>query len=185
MAVNIYQAQREQVSRIGLSELRGYTDLVVPAYTILAALLTDQGRLSEANQVLDMLKEDEQFDFIRRAATADPRKTKIGYTGTEKVWLDRYRQIADRLGALGKEEQALQKQAKLGLTPEQQQRQKALAADLQVAQAAFMAFVGEMRDSFAQQGPARKVEVEEVSAQALRDTQGLLKGLGDDTALLQ
>ena len=185
MAVNIYQAQREQVSRIGLSELRGYTDLVVPAYTILAALLTDQGRLSEANQVLDMLKEDEQFDFIRRAATADPRKTKISYTGTEKVWLDRYRQIADRLGALGREEQALQKQAKLGLTPEQQQRQKALAADLQVAQAAFMAFVGEMRDSFAQQGPARKVEVEEVSAQALRDTQGLLKGLGDDTALLQ
>ena len=185
LAVNAHQSQRETVSRIGTIELRNYTESVVGAYKALSDALTDQGRLAEAQQVLDMLKEDEQFDFIRRATTADPRKTKIGYTGTEKVWLDRYRQIADRLGALGKEEQALQKQAKLGLTPEQQQRQKALAADLQVAQAAFMAFVGEMRDSFAQQGPARKVEVEEVSAQALRDTQGLLKGLGDDTALLQ
>ena len=185
LAINAYQTQRGRVSSIGAVELSSYTESVIGNYKALSDALTDQGRLAEAQQVLDMLKEDEQFDFIRRATTADPRKTKIGYTGTEKVWLDRYRQIADRLGALGKEEQALQKQAKLGLTPEQQQRQKALAADLQVAQAAFMAFVGEMRDSFAQQGPARKVEVEEVSAQALRDTQGLLKGLGDDTALLQ
>lgn len=42
-----------------------------------------------------------------------------------------------------------------------------------------------MREGFAQAGQARKVEVEEVSAQAMRETQGLLKGLGDDVALLQ
>ena len=185
LAINAYQTQRGRVSSIGAAELSSYTESVFGAYKALSDVLTDQGRFAEAQQVLDMLKEDEQFDFIRRAASADPRKTKMGVTGTEKVWMDRYRQIADRLGALGKEEQVLQKQAKLGLTPEEQQRQKALAADLQVAQAAFMSFVGEMRDSFVQQGLARKVEVEEVSAQALRETQGLLKGLGDDTALLQ
>ena len=185
LAVNTYQSQRERVARLGTTALSRYTESVFYAYQALAEVLTDQGRLAEAQQVLDMLKEGEQFDFIRRASSADPRKTKIAYNPTEKVWLARYRQIADRLGALGKEQQALHKQAKLGLTAEQQQRKAALAADLQVAQAAFLSFVGEMRHSFAQQGPARQVEVEEISAQTLRDTQGLLKSLGDETALLQ
>ena len=185
LAVNAYQNQRETISRIGAAELRSYTGFVGIAYQDLSDALTQQGRLAEAQLVLDMLKEDEQFDFIRRAATADPRKTKIAYTSTEQAWLGRYRQIADRLGALGREELELQKQAKLGLSPEQKQRQAALAGDLKVAQAAFEAFLGPMREGFAQAGQARKVEVEEVSAQAMRETQGLLKGLGDDVALLQ
>jgi CHAT domain-containing protein/tetratricopeptide (TPR) repeat protein len=185
LAVNAYQNQRETVSRIGSAELRSYTDSVFGVYQDLSDALTHQGRLAEAQLVLDMLKEDEQFDFIRRAVTADPRKTTIAYTSTEQAWLGRYRQIADRLGALGKEELALQKQEKLGLSPQQKQRQAALAGDLKVAQAAFEAFLGQMREGFAQAGQARKVEVEEVSAQAMRETQGLLKGLGDDVALQQ
>jgi CHAT domain-containing protein len=185
LSVNAYQNQRETISRIGAAELRSYTGTVLGTYQGLSDALTHQGRLAEAQLVLDMLKEDEQFDFIRRAATADPRKTKIAYTSTEQAWLGRYRQIADRLGALGREELALQKQAKLGLSPEQKQRQEALAGDLKVAQAAFEAFLGQMREGFAQAGQARKIEVEEVSAQAMRETQGLLKGLGDDVALLQ
>ncbi len=184
-AVNVYQSIRERVSEIGSSELHSYTNSVTSTYQKLASVLTDQGRLAEAQQVLDMLKEDEQFDFIRRAAAADPRKTKIGYTSSEQFWLGRYRQIADQLGRLGAEQRELEKQAKLGLTPVQKSRQQALAADLKVAQEAFEAFLGQMREGFAQAGQARKIEVEEVSAQAMRETQSLLKGLGDDAALLQ
>ncbi len=184
-AINSLQMQRELVSRIGSSELKSYSDTLTFWYQLLADKLVDQGRLSEAQRVLDMLKEDEQFDFIRRAAAADPRKTKIGYTSSEQLWLGRYRQIADQLGRLGAEQRELEKQAKLGLTPAQKSRQQALEADLKVAQAAFEAFLGQMREGFAQAGPARKIEVEEVSAQAMRETQGLLKGLGDDVALLQ
>lgn len=135
--------------------------------------------------VLDMLKEDEQFDFIRRAATADPRRTKIGYNGTEQAWMTRYRQIADRLAALGAEERALEKQAKLGLTLEQKQRQQALAADLQTARMAFESFLAEMQTSFASKGPVRAAEIVETSVEALRELQGLLRGLGDNVALVQ
>jgi len=184
-AVNTYQAQRERVSNIGTDELKSYTKSVESSYSDLASILTDQGRLDEAQLVLDMLKEDEQFEFVRRSASADPRRSRMGYNATEQVWVNRYRQVADRLAALGAEEVALQKQAKLGLSPEQQQRQKALAADLAVARQAFDAFLNELRTSLAQKGPARAVEVVETSQKALRDLQGLLKGLGDDAVLLQ
>jgi CHAT domain-containing protein len=147
--------------------------------------LENNGRLSEAGLIHDYLKEDEHFDFIRRSGGSDPRSTRIGYTVTEARWMSRYREIADRLAALGREELALQKQAKLGLSEEQKKRQAALAADLRVAQAGFESFLDQMRQEFAAKGPSRFVELEESSVKALAELQDLLKGLGDDVALLR
>ena len=184
-AVNSYQDQRERVSHIGAQELRSFTAAVSGSYQSLASFLVEQGRLSEAQLVLDMLKEDEQFEFIRRSETADPRRTRIGYNTTEQTLMARYRQIADGLAALGVEEQALQKQAKLGLSSKQKQRQQALTADLRVAQAAFQSFLNEMRESFTRQGPVRTTDMAETSQKNLRELQGLLQGLGHDAVLLQ
>ena len=99
--------------------------------------------------------------------------------------MNRYRQIADRLAALGVEELALQKQAKVGLSQEQKERQKVLASDLNVAQKAFETFLGEMREGFARQGAVRTVETEELGQKAMRDQQDLIKGLGNDVVLLR
>jgi len=184
-AVNAYQNQREQVSRIDAATLRSYTESVIETYQALASQLVEQGLLPDAQLVLDMLKENEQFEFIRRSSSADPRLTRIGYNTTEQIWMTRYRQIADRLVALGAEEQALQKQAKLGLNNEQKQRQQNLTTDLRVAQTAFESFLKEMRESFARQGPAKAAEVSATSVEALRELQGLLKGIGQDAVLLQ
>ena len=184
-SVNAYQAQREHVSRVGSTELQSYSASVAWVYQTLAGALTEQGRLPEAQLVLDMLKEDEQFDFIRRTASADPRRTRIYYTATEQAWMGRYRQIADQLAALGVEERALQKQAKIGLTTDQKLRLQSLIADLRVAQTAFEAFLAEMHDGFAREGPARTAEVIETSQQALHELRDLLKGLGNDAVLLQ
>jgi CHAT domain-containing protein/Tfp pilus assembly protein PilF len=184
-SVNAHQSQREQVSRIDAATLRSYTESVTAPYQALAALLVDQGLLPDAQLVLDMLKENEQFEFIRRSTSADPRLTRIGYNTTEQIWMTRYRQIADRLVALGGEEQALQKQAKLGLSAEQKQRQQGLAADLRVAQTAFESFLKEMRESFVRQGPAKAAEASATSVAALGELQGLLKVIGHDSVLLQ
>jgi CHAT domain-containing protein/Tfp pilus assembly protein PilF len=183
--VNIHQSLRERVSSLGAIELQGYTQSVSSSYQVLASVLTEQGRLAEAQLVLDMLKENEQFEFIRRSNDADPRRNRIGYNTTEQAWINRYRQIAGQIAALGAEEQALQKQSKLGLTSEQKKRQQTLKNDLVVARKAFESFLDELRDSFAKQGTARTIEVLETTQQALRETQALLKGLGNDTVLLQ
>lgn len=184
-SVNAYQNQREQASRIDAPALRSYTESVTDVYENLATLLVGQGLLPDAQLVLDMLKENEQFEFIRRSSSADPRLTRIGYNNAEQIWMTRYRQIADRLVALGTEEQALLKQAKLGLSAEQKQRQQGLATDLRVAQTAFESFLKEMRESFARQGSAKAAEVSATSVEALRELQGLLKGIGQDAVLLQ
>jgi CHAT domain-containing protein len=109
----------------------------------------------------------------------------MGYTPTEAKWMTRYRQVADQLGALGAEEQALQKQAKLGLTPAQQARLKAIKDDLAVANKAFTSFLDEMQKGFAARGPAKAAEVEETSAQTQRELQTVIRQLGPDVALLQ
>lgn len=184
-SVNVYQSQRERVSRIDETALRSYTDSVAITYQELAELLVDQGRLADAQLVLDMLKENEQFEFIRRSSSADPRLTRIGYNSNEQIWMSRYRQIADRLAALGLEEQVLKKQEKFGLSAGQKQRQQALVADLRVAQAAFDSFLKEIRESFDRQGPAKAVEASATSQSALRELQNLIKGLGPDAVLLQ
>ena len=154
-------------------------------YRRLATLLTNQGRLIEAQAVLDMLKEDEHFEFIRRSAVSDPRHTRLGHNATEQSWMSRYRQISDRLATLGAEDQALKRLDKVGLSAAQKQRQQALAADLLVAQAAFQSFLEEMRQDFARRGPARSTELTESSVMSLNELRELIKGLGDDVVLLQ
>ena len=184
-AVNILQNHREQVSRIGTTELQSYTGEVGSVYQNLARLLTEQGRLAEAQLVLDMLKEEEQFDFVRRNEIADPRRTRITYNATEKAWMERYRLVSSRLAALGAEGQALQKQAKLGLSAEQERRRKVLADELQVAQKAFDAFLNEMRVNFARSGPARSADIAELNVGAVSELQTLIRALSHDAVLLQ
>ena len=184
-AVNSYQEQRERVSQIGASELKSFTAGVSYSYQRLASLLVEDGRLLEAQMVLDMLKEDEQFDFIRRSEIADPRRTRIGYNATEKAWMDRYRLVSSRLAALGAEGQALQKQAKLGLSAQQERRRKVLANELQVAQKAFDAFLNEMRVNFARSGPARSADIAELNVGAVSELQTLIRALSHDAVLLQ
>jgi len=185
ISVNITQSLRERVSLIDRDTLRQYTKAVAERYQILAYFLTSAGRLSEAQLVLEMLKEEEQFEFIRRSEKSDPRNTRIGYNSSEKAWVDRYQAISDKLAALGAEDRALKKQAGLGLTSEQVKRQKVIDADLKVAQAAFESFLSKMTSELARGGVARSTDVLETSEKALAELRDLLKSLGDGVVLLQ
>ena len=184
-AVNAYQAHRERTSRIDGDALRSYTESVADTYQSLADLLVEQGRLAEAQQVLDMLKEDEVFEFIRRNGNADPRRTRIAYTPTEARWAARYREVADRLASLGVEERQLQQKAKQGLSPTEKARLNTLKADLEVAEKAFMAFLGDMQQKLSAQGPSKVDEVAATSVDAQRELQKVIGDLGPNVVLLQ
>lgn len=184
-AVNIYQLQRERVSRISEESLRSYTESISGTYQSFADLLIEQGRLAEAQQVLDMLKEDEVFEFIRRSGNADPRRTRIAFTPTEARWAARYREVADRLASLGVEERQLQQKAKQGLSPTEKTRLNTLKADLEVAEKAFMAFLGDMQQKLSAQGPSKVDEVAATSVDAQRELQKLISDLGSNAVLLQ
>lgn len=151
----------------------------------LAEDLTALGRVVESQVVLDIVKEQEHFDFIRRDARADPRRMRLSYTPREEKWMFRYSEIADRLAALGKEEQALAKRAKTGLTDAERIRRVALTTDLEVARTAFQAFLEQTRRELEEMGPARAAEVAESTKDAMAELHWLLKDLGEDVALLR
>lgn len=66
-AVNITQAIRQGLRELTLKEQEIYTKTIAKTYRSLANLLLSQGRLLEAQQVLELLKIQEIRDFTRNA----------------------------------------------------------------------------------------------------------------------
>ncbi len=185
LAVNVRQSTRERVRRIGTAELESYTRSVETVYQDLAAVLTAEGRLAEAQQVLELLREDELFEFIRRNESKDLVRHKIKPTPTEQAWITQYRAVADRLFALGQEEQALEKIPARELTAAQRQRLAQIKADLKVAHQAFTQFMGELKSMVAASKQQRSADVSELSQTAQSETREILQALGDEVALVQ
>jgi CHAT domain-containing protein len=82
-AINTLQSLRGNLNNSAGADA-SFIDGAAPAYRRLADLLIKQGRLSEAQQVLAMLKEQELFDYTQRAGDSDPRKTSIGLDNPEQ-----------------------------------------------------------------------------------------------------
>jgi len=64
-ALNTIQELRTSVSRMEKDIQKSFLKTKWHGYKFLASLLIDQGRITEAQQVLDMKKEEEYFDFTR------------------------------------------------------------------------------------------------------------------------
>jgi CHAT domain-containing protein len=65
-AVNAYQAIRKNISEMDKDLQAGFAQSKSMTYRILAELLIETGRLGEAEEILDLLKEQELKDLVRR-----------------------------------------------------------------------------------------------------------------------
>ena len=91
-----------------------------------------------------MLKEAEFFDFLRSGGAEDVRKTQASYTGEEAQLAARFQEVRGRLAAVGAELDALERNAKGGLSESDRARRTALERDRDVGQQAFERFLGEL-----------------------------------------
>lgn len=147
-------------------------------YRELADLLISQARLPEAEQVLRMLKEEEYFEYIRGDSANSPKGEKAALTPKEEAADKRYREVADKLAALGAERSALLN--KSSRTPEENIRLAQIEADLVVAGQAFQKFLDKLNDELKTTKDAGKVS-------QLRDSQGMredLRELGNGAVAL-
>jgi CHAT domain-containing protein len=64
-AVNITEAIRQDLQKLTIEEQKAYTETVADTYRSLADLLLSQGRILEAQQVLELLKVQELRNFTR------------------------------------------------------------------------------------------------------------------------
>jgi CHAT domain-containing protein/WD40 repeat protein len=168
-AVNVAQAIRADIQNLDKDLQKGFVTSKQDTYRELADLLIEQGRLPEAQQVLDMLKEEEYFQFVRRDSTEVASATaQAALSPAEADWEKRYREIGDKVTAIGAERGALL--AKASRTPEEEQRLAKLEEDLAVANQAFQQFLDKLSE---EAGSSKAPE----KADQLREAQGLMEDL--------
>ncbi len=173
LAINHYQDARSTVrqssdqSDIRQALQQTFDKSIEKHYRELADLLISQARLPEAEQVLRMLKEEEYFEYIRGDANS-PKGEKATLTPKEEAADKRYREVADKLAALGAERAALLN--KPSRTAEEDKRLAQIESDLAVAGDAFQKFLNKLNDELKTTKDAGKVS-------QLREAQGLMEDL--------
>jgi CHAT domain-containing protein len=141
-AVNSYQQIRKNISGLDKELQQGYAESKSGTYRELAELLVQTDRLGEAEQVLDLLKEQELKEVLRGAAEDEASKNeplKLS-EAQEKAQSEMAvpEKTAQALTALSIEYAALS--AKTSRTPEENARMKTLDASIEQANVQVSAF---------------------------------------------
>ncbi len=95
-AVNLKQEIRANIKGIDKDLQQSYTKKSANIYRNLADLLIEQGRIPEAQAVLDLLKREEFGDLIKRSSAASET---LPYSKAEEAAI----RIVERLAAIGRE----------------------------------------------------------------------------------
>ncbi|MCP4696799.1 MAG: tetratricopeptide repeat protein [Gammaproteobacteria bacterium] len=186
-AVNTIQSLRANVAKLDDKTLsQSFLKNKKHIYQGLADLLMRQGRLFEAQKVLDMLKEEEYFDFIRRTRAFEISDDALRYTPPEQPWADRYAEISAQLVNLGQAYSLLKTKKRRGaaLTRQETRRLRTLRKNLEIAERALQAWFKEMQLAFANLKQEDLQAMLDAFADEQQHTQQLLQRLGKGTVLL-
>lgn len=169
-AVNVFQSVRSNITALDRETQRSFADSKAETYRNLAELLITLGRLPEAQQVLELLKEEEYFDFIRRNEQQATGLDKRAELTPEEAELDRrYRAIADDLAALGFKRGTLA--GRRQRTADEERQLAELDAALNLAGTAFQRFL----DGLAAEFRAEQRDTDRLFQ--VREAQGLMQTL--------
>ena len=177
-AINNYQELRQYIRDLDKDIQKTYLATVESNYKKLADILIAEGRIAEAEQVLQMLKEEEVFDYLRRdASETDKLSQRADLSVQEKEALKRYEEIADKITVLGKEFAELQKLGDKRNT-EQEKHFAKLAVQLEDANRSFQVFLRQLADEFKKRTNTEKDLQENLALQSD------LKKWGDDVVFI-
>jgi CHAT domain-containing protein/lipopolysaccharide biosynthesis regulator YciM len=148
-AVNVLQAIRRDNQKLSQDLKRSYEKSTEGMYRVLAKLLVARQRFGEAEEILNLLKEKEASDFIRRDAVAD-RLRPATLLDAEKKILDHYEQILGDLITLGQQKASLMaKRDKEPLSAEETQEATRLDGELVAANHVLKRFWDEQNKALA------------------------------------
>ena len=171
-AINVFQELRGQLRPLPDALQESFLTDKKPVYRALAEVLLAEGRLLEAQQVLDLLKAEEYGEFVRgEAGPATTLQGRAALTPEEAVWAQRYAAIADRVAALGAERGTLR--AAPERTAAEDARLAQLEADLMAANWAFQRVLADLQMELG------RAQLAQEKLFQLRETQGLMADLRD------
>lgn len=183
--VNLLQEIRSRVKNIGPQELESYTQSVAWAYQWLAFLLINENRLAEAQQVFEMLKEEDQFQYIRRSISEGVNSSRIAYTPFESNLSVKQGQLSSRIINVSNERNELKQRSRLGLTSEELNRLKTLDDELKFARKEYADFLIYLRQAMSSKGRINEQDASESTLKTANETRNLIKKLGSDVVLVQ
>jgi CHAT domain-containing protein/Tfp pilus assembly protein PilF len=179
-AINRYQELRAAISSLDKGLQRSFLKSKENTYRELADVLISLGRLPEAQQVLDLLKEEEYFSYVRGDKDdAAGLSGRAAMTPTEARLTAEYAEIADRVTAIGRELEELNRLKEP--RPEQRERRDKLNLQLQTATQAFQAFLRRLEKDLGNTVQSGERLSQIASAEGLQDT---LRELGTGTVAL-
>lgn len=167
-SVNVVQGLRRDISGLSRDVQKTFAQSQEDTYRKLADLLISAGRLYEAQQVLDLLKDQEYFEFVRRGEAV---------AGSAPVSL--IPKDAQPLAEIEREEEALA--AKENLTAAEQEEKDYLDAQLKAARLAAQEFFDEKGRVIA--GAEAKI-IQSASANEKSEATGLQKDLPPGTVAI-
>jgi CHAT domain-containing protein/uncharacterized protein HemY len=170
-SIDIIQEIRNDVPNLDQTLRQAFMDARKSRFRELADLLAAQGRLAEAQQVLDLQKGDEFRTFVMRDRTVAPEAGRVTLTPEEAEWEKRYTEIADRLTSIGAQRRALLE--KPDRTADDEKALAALESDLEAGNRAFQNFLNNVGGVLGD----RKSATDQVSR--VREAEGLMETLRD------
>jgi len=145
-AVDRFQQVRRNIGGLDNEIQQSFLKSKESYYRELAELLISQGRLPEAQQVLDLLKIDEYSEFTQHRGDAGSATNPVVLTPAEEKSNKEYERITGEITALGGEWTQLH--AKSSRSPDEEQRFKELSVKLTAANQQLQDFLKTLYDSF-------------------------------------
>jgi tetratricopeptide (TPR) repeat protein len=142
-AIDKIQQVRANILGLENEDQRSFLKSKQQVYRKLGDLLITQGRLPEAQQILDLLKNQEYFEFVRRdGKEASSLTASIALTKDETQLSRKYKEGASRIAALGNEWSTLR--AKSLRTPDEEQQLAELNEQLKNANREWEKFLSDL-----------------------------------------
>jgi CHAT domain-containing protein len=147
LSVNKYQELRANISglekKVQISFLKGKKG----TYRSLARILIKEGRLSEAQQVLYMLKEAEYFDFIRRdSSAADVLSSRVDFSEFENKWIKEYNNVMENYSKVSSDYHMLK--FKKNRSEAEEKRFNELKIKIKEKRKVYEEFMAQMKEAF-------------------------------------
>lgn len=147
-SIEVYQQLRRSVKDLDNSSQTQFLQSIAYNYRRLADLLIETGRFAEAEEVLQMLKEEEFSKFVRRDVDEIKSLNKrVILTEKEKEIIARYSKLANSIAEIGEEFRQLSNQRKRlsqrgqTLSADEEKRYQSLSQQVADANAAFRLFL--------------------------------------------
>jgi len=149
-SVNLFQKIRTNIVGMDREIKKTFLKSKEDVYRDLAALLIEEKRLPEALRIMEMLKEEEYSDYIKkRGGSAEQLNKEVEYTPLEQMWLTRYKEIGDKLSAVWIEHNKLSIKTKTtDLSGEEEKQLENLGSELKGLKKSLKEFLVKLEKEF-------------------------------------